>query len=187
MEELPKVGLGETVPVTNGCCLGFALQLPLISPGYSIAISLVLVLPLRGQVLLEVAWSPTLKANDGIGICPLGSRVVVVAVVVVIVVAVVVVIVIAVVVVVICSCRPAPTVLGQVAKLSAVIACCSYAKTQFPSLKPLGQVDPLFCAPEDKHVCQYSSDTLVDMDEVALVTEVVVSRFATGVGFAFGV
>ncbi|GJU55106.1 hypothetical protein Tco_1228820 [Tanacetum coccineum] len=78
---------------------------------------LVLVLPL-GAVLLEVAWSPTLKANDGIGICPLGSWVVVVAVVVVIVVAVVVVIVIA--VVVICSCRPAPTVLGQVAKLLAV-------------------------------------------------------------------
>ncbi|GJW79027.1 hypothetical protein Tco_0140709 [Tanacetum coccineum] len=93
-----------------------------ISLGYSVAISLVLVLPL-GAVLLEVAWSPTLKANDGIGICPLGSRVVVVAVVVVIVVAVVVVIVIAVVVVVICSCRPTPTVLGQVAKLLAVIAC----------------------------------------------------------------
>ncbi|GJR41142.1 hypothetical protein Tco_1136469 [Tanacetum coccineum] len=37
-----------------------------------------------GAVLLVVAWSPTLKANDGIGICPLGSRVVVVAVVVVI-------------------------------------------------------------------------------------------------------
>ncbi|GKG53276.1 hypothetical protein Tco_0552544, partial [Tanacetum coccineum] len=72
-----------------------------------------------GVVLLEVAWSPTLKANDGIGICPLGSRVVVVMVVVVIIVAVVVVIVIAVVVViviavvvVICSYRPAPTVLG---------------------------------------------------------------------------
>ncbi|GKF73850.1 hypothetical protein Tco_0220182, partial [Tanacetum coccineum] len=68
------------------------------------------------------------KANDGIGIFPLGSRVVVVAVVVVIVVvvAVVVVIVIAVVVVVIvviCSCKPAPTVLGQVAKLLAVSAC----------------------------------------------------------------
>ncbi|GKG34130.1 hypothetical protein Tco_0436826, partial [Tanacetum coccineum] len=58
--------------------------------------------------------------NDGIGICPLGSRVVVVAVVVVIVIAVAVVIVIAVVVVVICSCRLAPTVLGQVAKLLAV-------------------------------------------------------------------
>ncbi|GKF89321.1 hypothetical protein Tco_0263284, partial [Tanacetum coccineum] len=73
--------------------------------------------------LLEVAWSPTLEANDGIGICPLGSQVVVVTVVVVIVVAVVVVIVIAVVVVVICSCRPAPTVLGQVAKFLTVIAC----------------------------------------------------------------
>ncbi|GJS46342.1 hypothetical protein Tco_0596463 [Tanacetum coccineum] len=93
-----------------------------ISPGYSVAICLVLVL-LLGAVLFEVAWSPTLKANDGIGICPLGSRVVVVAVVVVIVVAVVAVIVIAVVVVVICSCKPAPTVLGQVAKLLAVIAC----------------------------------------------------------------
>ncbi|GKG43861.1 hypothetical protein Tco_0482954, partial [Tanacetum coccineum] len=83
-----------------------------ISPGYNVAISLVLVLPL-GAVLLEVAWSPTLKANDGIGIGPLGSRVAVVAVVVavvVVIVAVVVVIVIAVVVVVICSCRPAPTV-----------------------------------------------------------------------------
>ncbi|GKG15503.1 hypothetical protein Tco_0357826, partial [Tanacetum coccineum] len=64
-------------------------------------------------------------ANDGICICPLGSWVVVVivvAVVVVIVVVVVVVIVIAV-VVVIRSCRPAPTVLGQVAKLLAVSAC----------------------------------------------------------------
>ncbi|GKC40720.1 hypothetical protein Tco_1053104, partial [Tanacetum coccineum] len=90
-----------------------------ISPGYSVAISLVLVLPL-GAVVLEVAWSPALKANDGIGICPLGSWVIVVMVVVVIVVAVVVAIVIAVVVVVICSCRPAPTVLGQVAKLLAV-------------------------------------------------------------------
>ncbi|GJZ99536.1 hypothetical protein Tco_0672087, partial [Tanacetum coccineum] len=66
----------------------------------------------------------------GIGICPLGSWVVVVTVVVVIVVAVVVVIVIAVdvviviaVVVVICSCRLAPTVLGQLAKLLAVSAC----------------------------------------------------------------
>ncbi|GJZ86836.1 hypothetical protein Tco_0658446 [Tanacetum coccineum] len=66
-----------------------------------------------GAVLPEVAWSPALKANYGIGICPLGSWVVVVTVVVVIVVAVVVVIVIAV-VVVICSCRPAPTVLGPV-------------------------------------------------------------------------
>ncbi|GKB40802.1 hypothetical protein Tco_0885744 [Tanacetum coccineum] len=65
-----------------------------------------------------VAWSPTLKANDGIGICPLGSRVVVVTVVVVIVVAVVVVIVI--VVVVVCSRGPTPTVLGQVARLLAV-------------------------------------------------------------------
>ncbi|GJS18431.1 hypothetical protein Tco_0412903 [Tanacetum coccineum] len=72
-------------------------------------------------VLLEMAWSPTLKANDAIGIFPLGSRVVVVAVVVVIVVAVIVVI-------VICSCRPAPTVHGQVAKLLAVIACW-YART----------------------------------------------------------
>ncbi|GKF93121.1 hypothetical protein Tco_0279840, partial [Tanacetum coccineum] len=61
----------------------------------------------------EVAWSPALKENDGIGICPLGSWVVFVTVVVVIVVAVV---------VVICSCRPAPTVLGQVAKLLAVSA-----------------------------------------------------------------
>ncbi|GKG22995.1 hypothetical protein Tco_0388298, partial [Tanacetum coccineum] len=59
----------------------------------------------------------------GIGICPLGSWVVVVTVVVVIVVAVVIVVVIAVVVVVICSCRPAPTVLGQVANLLAVSAC----------------------------------------------------------------
>ncbi|GKF65848.1 hypothetical protein Tco_0192365, partial [Tanacetum coccineum] len=67
-------------------------------------------------VLPEVAWSPALKANYGIGICPLGSWVVVVTVVVVIVVAVVVVIVIAV-VVVICSC------LGQVAKLLTVSAC----------------------------------------------------------------
>ncbi|GJZ08716.1 hypothetical protein Tco_0542999 [Tanacetum coccineum] len=75
-----------------------------ISPGYTITISLILVLPL-GAVLPEVAWSPTLKANDGIGICPLGSRVVVVIVIAV--------------VVVICSCRPAPTVLGQVAKLLA--------------------------------------------------------------------
>ncbi|GKF10867.1 hypothetical protein Tco_0048793 [Tanacetum coccineum] len=74
-----------------------------ICPGYSVAISLVLVLPL-GAVLPEVAWSPALKANDGIGICPLGSWVVVVTVVVVIVVAVVVVIVIAVVVVIVCSC-----------------------------------------------------------------------------------
>ncbi|GKD18894.1 hypothetical protein Tco_1208052, partial [Tanacetum coccineum] len=71
-----------------------------ISPGYTVTISLILVLPL-GAVLPEVAWSPTLKANDGIGICPLGSWVVVV----------------------ICSCRPAPTVLGQVAKLLAVSAC----------------------------------------------------------------
>ncbi|GJT96262.1 hypothetical protein Tco_1091780 [Tanacetum coccineum] len=47
-----------------------------ISFGYTVTISLILVLPL-GAVLLEVAWSPTLKANDGIGIC-LGSRVVVV-------------------------------------------------------------------------------------------------------------
>ncbi|GKG21552.1 hypothetical protein Tco_0384147, partial [Tanacetum coccineum] len=51
--------------------------------------------------LPEVAWSPTFKANDGIGICPLGSWVVVVTVVVVIVVAVVVVIVVAVVVVIV--------------------------------------------------------------------------------------
>ncbi|GKF65939.1 hypothetical protein Tco_0192456, partial [Tanacetum coccineum] len=65
-------------------------------------------LPL-GAVVPEVAWSPTLKANDGICICPLGSRVVVV-------------IAIAVVVAVICSCRPAPTVLGQVAKLLAISA-----------------------------------------------------------------
>ncbi|GKG41495.1 hypothetical protein Tco_0473246, partial [Tanacetum coccineum] len=69
----------------------------------------------------EVAWSPALKANDGISICPSGSWVVVVTVVAVIVVAVVVVIVI--VVAVVCSCRPAPTVLGQVAKLLAVSAC----------------------------------------------------------------
>ncbi|GJU87565.1 hypothetical protein Tco_1295111 [Tanacetum coccineum] len=67
------------------------------------------------RFLPEVARSPTLKANDGIGICPLGSWVVVVTVVVVIVIAVV---------VVICSCRPAPTVLGQVAKLLAVSAFC---------------------------------------------------------------
>ncbi|GKF50059.1 hypothetical protein Tco_0143310 [Tanacetum coccineum] len=51
--------------------------------------------------------------------------VIVVAVVVVIVIAVIVVIVIAVVVVVICSCRPAPTVFGQVAKFLAVSACWS--------------------------------------------------------------
>ncbi|GJV16729.1 hypothetical protein Tco_1362052 [Tanacetum coccineum] len=64
-------------------------------------------------VLLEVARGPTLKASDGVGICPLGSLVIVVAVVVVIVVvAVVVVIVVTVVVVVICSCMPAPTVPG---------------------------------------------------------------------------
>ncbi|GKF80542.1 hypothetical protein Tco_0239144, partial [Tanacetum coccineum] len=93
-----------------------------ISPGYTVTISLILVLPL-GAVVLEVAWSPALKANDGIGIFPLGSWVVVVTVVVVIIVAVVVVIVITVVVVVICSCMPAPTVLGQVAKLLAVSAC----------------------------------------------------------------
>ncbi|GKF74685.1 hypothetical protein Tco_0221017, partial [Tanacetum coccineum] len=62
-----------------------------------------------------MAWSPALKANDGISICPLGSWVVVV-----IVVAVAVVVVIA--VVVVCSRRPAPTVLGQVAKLPAVSA-----------------------------------------------------------------
>ncbi|GJS82557.1 hypothetical protein Tco_0749098 [Tanacetum coccineum] len=60
----------------------------------------------------EVAWSPTLKANNGICICPLGSRVVVVTVVVIIVIA----------VVVVCSRRPAPTVLGQVAKFPAVSA-----------------------------------------------------------------
>ncbi|GJT82240.1 hypothetical protein Tco_1056582, partial [Tanacetum coccineum] len=54
-------------------------------PGYSVAISLVLALPL-GAVLPKVAWSPTLKANDGIGICPLGSLVVVVTVVVAVVV-----------------------------------------------------------------------------------------------------
>ncbi|GJS38158.1 hypothetical protein Tco_0563201 [Tanacetum coccineum] len=90
-----------------------------ISPGYTVTISLILVLPL-GAVLPEVAWSPALKANDGIGICPLGLGcccygccVIVVAVVVVIVIA----------VVVVCSCRPAPTVLGQVAKLLAVSAC----------------------------------------------------------------
>ncbi|GKF63485.1 hypothetical protein Tco_0186933, partial [Tanacetum coccineum] len=83
-----------------------------ISPGYSVTISLVLVLPL-GAVFLEVAWSPTLKANDGIGICPLGSWVVVVVVIVVIVVAVVVVLVIAIVVVVVCSCRPSPTIFDK--------------------------------------------------------------------------
>ncbi|GJX67318.1 hypothetical protein Tco_0303045 [Tanacetum coccineum] len=102
----------RNVPVTTLCRV-FACNYYCISPGYSVAISLVLVLPL-GAVVPEVAWSPTLKANDGICICPLGSRVVVVTVVVVIV--------IAVVVVVICSCRPAPTVLGQVAKLLAVSA-----------------------------------------------------------------
>ncbi|GKD51077.1 hypothetical protein Tco_1280053 [Tanacetum coccineum] len=97
-----------------------------ISPGYTVTISLILVLPL-GAVAPVVAWSPTLKANDGIGICPLGSLVVVVivvAVVVVIVVAVVVavVVVIVIAVVVVCSRRPAPTVLGQVARLLAVSA-----------------------------------------------------------------
>ncbi|GKF84526.1 hypothetical protein Tco_0249424, partial [Tanacetum coccineum] len=60
----------------------------------------------------EVAWSPTLKANNGICICPLGSWVVVVTVVVIIVIA----------VVFVCSRRPAPTVLGQVTKFLAVSA-----------------------------------------------------------------
>ncbi|GJX65493.1 hypothetical protein Tco_0299836 [Tanacetum coccineum] len=90
-----KVLFRRNVPSYNICCLG---SLPgdshCISPGYTHYISLILVLPL-GAVLLEVAWSPALKANDGIGIFPLGSWVVVVTVVVVIVVAVVVVIVIA--------------------------------------------------------------------------------------------
>ncbi|GKG55392.1 hypothetical protein Tco_0572032, partial [Tanacetum coccineum] len=67
---------------------------------------MILGLPL-GAVALEVAWSPTLKANDGICIFPLGSRVVVVIVIAV---------------VVVYSCRPAPTVLGQVAKLLGVSA-----------------------------------------------------------------
>ncbi|GJS42926.1 hypothetical protein Tco_0567969 [Tanacetum coccineum] len=58
----------------------------------------------QGQIVSEVAWSPTLEANDGICICSLGSWVVVVTV------------------VVVCSRRPAPTVLGQVAKLPAVSA-----------------------------------------------------------------
>ncbi|GJW70510.1 hypothetical protein Tco_0127427 [Tanacetum coccineum] len=65
-------------------------------------------------LLPEVARSPTLKANDGIGICPLGSWVVVVTVVVVIV--------IAVVVVVICSCSAhlnIPWPVGQALAVSA--------------------------------------------------------------------
>ncbi|GKG28919.1 hypothetical protein Tco_0416284, partial [Tanacetum coccineum] len=70
-----------------------------ISPGYTATISLILVLPL-GVVLPEVAWSPALKANDGIGICP--WVVVVIAV------------------VVVCSRRPTPTVPGQVTKFPAV-------------------------------------------------------------------
>ncbi|GKC97638.1 hypothetical protein Tco_1167913 [Tanacetum coccineum] len=85
------------------------------------------------RFLLEVARGPTLKASDGVGICPLGSLVIVVAVVVVIVVVavvvvivvtvvVVVVIVVTVVVFIVCSCRLAPTVPSQVANLLAVTA-----------------------------------------------------------------
>ncbi|GJS23456.1 hypothetical protein Tco_0452088 [Tanacetum coccineum] len=50
--------------------------------------------------------------------------VVIVVVAIVVVIVVVAVIVVFTVVVVSCSCRPTPTVLGQVAKLLAVIACC---------------------------------------------------------------
>ncbi|GKG61584.1 hypothetical protein Tco_0621293, partial [Tanacetum coccineum] len=49
---------------------------------------------------------------NAIGICPLGSLVVVVVVIVVV----------AVVVVIVSSCRPAPTILGQMANLLGVIA-----------------------------------------------------------------
>ncbi|GJR71099.1 hypothetical protein Tco_0083464 [Tanacetum coccineum] len=107
-----------SVDLLSGFCPATPLHKPWLQrchfPGF--------VLPLEA-VLLESGCGAQTQANDGIGICPLGSWVVVVTVVVVIVVAVVVVIVIAVVVVVICSCRPAPTVLGQVAKLLAVSAC----------------------------------------------------------------
>ncbi|GJS46348.1 hypothetical protein Tco_0596469 [Tanacetum coccineum] len=60
------VVIGETYPVTtlvSGFCSPTTSHC--ISPGYSVAICLVLVL-LLGAVLFEVAWSPTLKANDGI-------------------------------------------------------------------------------------------------------------------------
>ncbi|GJV81174.1 hypothetical protein Tco_1517044 [Tanacetum coccineum] len=74
-----------------------------------------------GAVVSEVAWSPTLEANDGICICPLGSWVVCVLRFVVV---------IGIAVVVVCSRRPAPTVLGQVAKFPAVMAILVY-KDQF--------------------------------------------------------
>ncbi|GJY20682.1 hypothetical protein Tco_0393248 [Tanacetum coccineum] len=62
--EIPLVW--RNVPVTTVVVWVLPLQTPLaLSLGYSVTISLVLVLPL-GAVLLEVAWSPTLKANDGI-------------------------------------------------------------------------------------------------------------------------
>ncbi|GJY54980.1 hypothetical protein Tco_0446644 [Tanacetum coccineum] len=65
-----------------------------------------------GQLFLK--WPEPQHSKQTMALyLPLGSWVVVVTVVVVIVVAVV---------VVICSCRPAPTVLGQVAKLLAVSA-----------------------------------------------------------------
>ncbi|GJY42845.1 hypothetical protein Tco_0431058 [Tanacetum coccineum] len=83
------VVLGGNV-TSQRCWLGFARQLHALSPGTFATISLILGLPL-GAVAPEVAWSPTLEANNGICICPLGSWVVVVTVVVVIVVAVVVV------------------------------------------------------------------------------------------------
>ncbi|GJR44588.1 hypothetical protein Tco_1312691 [Tanacetum coccineum] len=65
-----------------------------------------------GESLLKWDEAHT-KANDGIGICPLGSWVVFVAVVSVIVVAVGVVIVISLLLLLFAVCRPAPTALGQ--------------------------------------------------------------------------
>ncbi|GJX10814.1 hypothetical protein Tco_0200673 [Tanacetum coccineum] len=171
--------------------------------GYTITISLILSSSTEvAQSFLKWLGVPHVKANDGIGICPLGSRVVVVAVVVVIVVAVVVVIVVAVVVViviavvvVICSCRPTPTVLSQVAKLLEVSACWYTSRPVMVEVTLLGHRAASFSftpVPEvglssPFRVVARAANTAVTPSSImacswALVTEVVVVGSVTGGG-----
>ncbi|GJV03850.1 hypothetical protein Tco_1337419 [Tanacetum coccineum] len=108
-----NIGCLEKRTLHNIDCLGIYPALPLLSLCYNRnSIPVYSYLPL-GAVHPEVALGPALKANDGIGICPLGSWVVVVLVVGYCCGAVF---------VVICRvCRPAPTESLAGAKLLAVM------------------------------------------------------------------
>ncbi|GJR54803.1 hypothetical protein Tco_1405324 [Tanacetum coccineum] len=96
-----------------------------------------------GAVIPVVAWRPRTQCKRWHWYLPLGSWVVVVTGCwLVIVVAVVIVIVIA--VVVVCSCRSAPTVLGQVAKLLAVSACWCTRTVMVEVTLGISQVRPSY-------------------------------------------